>query len=271
MFRWCANCQRYLGEKPPFDNFALTHTFCDDCAPKLLAGGSIAGEPLTAGIYRDFMRAVHESDLLLAQRTLTLARQAGIPDLDLAVGILQPLLYEVGVAWAAGHLSVWQEHRISGWVEEVLAAMAAARSTPEKPGGILLLAAPGNQHTLGPRLLTLELAARGLAVTAVLPGMPLAEYPRLIERSSPRIVGISVGDPASLTTLEPAVHILEVRFPEVRFVAGGSAVRLNPGLRADMTLIPATDEFVRLALETRVAGVPLRSPPVILEGDRKSP
>ena len=66
--------------------------------------------------------------------------------MDLLLGILQPLLVEIGKLWASGQITVATEHRFSDLVGEILSHVRREFNQvprPESPK-LLLLTAEGN-------------------------------------------------------------------------------------------------------------------------------
>src|SRR4051812_46433697 len=108
MFRWCAYCCRFLGERAPFEDFTPTHGLCGECETR----GTMTDSAAIARV-RPIL-ALHDRLLAEAARTdggetpaeevLEEGRRLGIRPLDLLMGVIQPLLYEIGRRWEDGKI-----------------------------------------------------------------------------------------------------------------------------------------------------------------------
>ena len=200
MIRWCAYCQRYLGEVAPFDDYAMTHTICPECQ----ASGAFLRKPsANLDAIRDFFAriALAGFDRPLSARELVAEGAAlGLAPLDLMLGILQPMLYELGDRWTRSEVSIAEEHRISALCSEVIQSILEADDAAEalgraRPTHVLLVSADGNDHVLGIRILEVVLLRRQIPTVAVYPGLPVAEIVELARGLRPRVVGISAVTP----------------------------------------------------------------------------
>ena len=236
MIRWCSYCQRYQGESPPFDDFALTHGICDSCLAADIMMDSSALDRIQPVV--SFFRRVanahrhRESSAALLEEGLGL----GIGPWDLLLGVIQPALQSMGRRWASALAAVSDEHVLTATCAEILALMnrqpglgALRRSAiPE----ILLVNAEGNFHTLGIQFVEFFLLTRGIHVQVIYPGLPTREVVELVRSARPRKLGISCSLPAQLDsarrTAEAIVALPEEDRPQV-FV-GGFALHASTGV-----------------------------------------
>lgn len=203
MIRWCTYCQSYMGESEPFNKFDLTHGMCAGCA-KSGAGETAAAvkqlRPLS-DFFRKLRAEVRKGINSDPADWIKKAFELGIKPQDLLLGVVQPVLYEVGELWAKGEITVAAEHRFSAFTEAMVNAIFLhypdiARHRQSEEPDILLANADGNYHTLGLKFLELGLLAAGLKTFTVLPGLPCREVLGLVNELHPGGVGLSISLPA---------------------------------------------------------------------------
>jgi excisionase family DNA binding protein len=72
---------------------------------------------------------------------------SGVSVAELCDHVLSPALYAIGDRWAAGKLSIAEEHRASGICERALARWSAVQ--PGRPRGVAIVCSPvGDEHQL---------------------------------------------------------------------------------------------------------------------------
>lgn len=237
MISWCAYCQTYQGECAPYDVYSITHGLCDRClqSERYLDNAAVeAVKPLVA-FYARLRSVASSGEAGDAESLMDEAEALGIRPLDFLVGMLQPALSELGELWAAGRVSVAQEHQFTLMVESV-AASARQRltrsisprlssSSPE----FLLVNAEGNYHTLGLRLVELLLLSSGRSTRLVIPGLPAAEVLSLVRAARPKVVAVSACLAGDLGSLGAIGALLDELDPDERprLVVGGHAVRMD--------------------------------------------
>ena len=95
-------------------------------------------------------------DELSARAVVDRLHEGGIDPLDLCEQLLTPVLRQVGGAWAAGQLSVAEEHRASAIAERLLARLAV--HPRGRPRGVAVVAtAVGEEHSLPAAMAALAL------------------------------------------------------------------------------------------------------------------
>lgn len=232
MIRWCAYCQKFLGEAPPFGEFTLTHGVCAPC--KVGAAGITSAKArdlrALAGYYAELRDATRHS-FERAGSVLDRGLELGLAPIDLMMGMLQPALYDMGQRWAVGERRVADEHQLTALSSAILdlaferrPELAALRQSP-KPA-VLLVCAEGNAHALGLRIVEYHLLDRGLPVFIVTPGLPAAEVCELTRVLRPQVLGVSVALPDQI----PGLRVLGAALaasgePMPTLVAGGNALR----------------------------------------------
>jgi methanogenic corrinoid protein MtbC1 len=233
MIRWCAYCQKFMGEKAPFDDYSFTHGQCASCHSQRVHLREDMELRLQA------MREFSQKYFLSARDGLTFAnprefvaegKALGLGPLDLFMGIVQPLLYRIGEAYARGEITIAREHKFTDFAERILfhiqEQLALDVKSSSKGVDVLLLAAEGNQHTLGIRTLKYAVQEHGFSVEALFPGMPNPEAVAAVGSFSPRVVGLSVAVPEQvLAAAQLSQNIREAYGDGVKVVLGGVALR----------------------------------------------
>lgn len=250
MIRWCCYCQRFLGEVAPYDVPAFTHTICDPCDARLERDEPVMEEtePVRRLVKRLVESAV-QGDRAACEAVIAEARALKLGAESLLVGMLQPALYQAGLDWQAARMSVAAEHRLTGWCESVFSALPVAPLS--RPLDLLIFQAPGNVHTLGPRIAAHVLAARGLSVEAIVPALPLQEMVEQVQRLRPRSVGFSCALPDAVPAAREVIARLRERLePQLtcRYVLSGFAFRAGgatspPPLESGIEVVVALESF----------------------------
>ena len=171
MLKWCAHCQQFIGETPPHADLGITHGLCRKCAgeqPDLLSGDEYAHAVVLRDIFQSLFSAGRRNDFNAAGPLVDNAIAAHCRPVDILVGMIAPMLYEIGSAWEHGTLTVEGEHEFTAYAERVIdlieARMRMAWSQPVRPRGdgcYFLMNAPGNIHVVGIRILGLWLQNQG--------------------------------------------------------------------------------------------------------------
>jgi methanogenic corrinoid protein MtbC1 len=134
--------------------------------------------------------------------------------------VIRPLLHTVGERWAAGEISVAEEHLVSEAVRSRLGHLLA-----DAGGGVrgvaVLACAPGERHELGLMMAAIALRRDGWKVVYLGADTPLEDAIALARRVSARIVGLSLAMREHARALEQT--LTRTSLPEdVSLVIGGS-------------------------------------------------
>jgi methanogenic corrinoid protein MtbC1 len=147
--------------------------------------------------------------------------------------VVQPALYEVGVLWEEGKISVAEEHLATAIVGGVMASIytRVPRSLKSKKK-VVLTATPHEFHEVGCRMIADLLEAEGWNVMYLGANTPQDELLKLLRKNTPRILGISVTMPFNLPYVKEIITRLgaEKGLQEVRIMVGGVAFNMFPGL-----------------------------------------
>jgi MerR family transcriptional regulator, light-induced transcriptional regulator len=121
------------------------------------------------------------------------------------VEVVLPYLHELGERWAAGEISVAQEHYASSLLRGRLLGLARGWGQGLGPRAVLA-GAPGEQHDLGLIAFGLALRGRGWRVTFLGSDTPLEEVASVAHALDPTLVVVTA------TVREPlASHVPELR------------------------------------------------------------
>jgi len=158
------------------------------------------------------------------------------PLIEVITRVVVPALARIGDDWAAGDLSIAEEHRASEIVERLLASLDQRRAG--RPRGTAVVAAPaGEHHGLPVAMAAAVLRQDGWTVELLGRDLPLAALAHFVEVSRPDLVVLTVTSPAAM----PAA--IEARD---RLAADDHAVLVGgPGR--------SLEELVRLARGSRSA------------------
>ena len=137
--------------------------------------------------------------------------------------LVQPAQYEVGDLWYRGQIGIGDEHRAAGVLERLVALLPPTPSRSPVPAGArcLLTVMPGERHTVGLSMFALALEDEGWDVELLDHDCEPEEMAALVERTRPRLVGLSAG-------YVPAPHrvaqvVGAIRQHSVPVLVGGSA------------------------------------------------
>ena len=111
--------------------------------------------------------------------------------------IILPALYETGIRWQGGTLSVLEEHLISERLRELIALISSnERNDTEKENREqnvwLGLCAPADKHDLGVFMLSQLLRNRGWRTYFLGPDVPVNDLISLAEKYKPDLINISI-------------------------------------------------------------------------------
>lgn len=140
--------------------------------------------------------------------------------------LLAPCLSEIGDRWAAGTLTVGDEHVASATAGRLAARLSPLRARRGRTRGTIVLAgAPGERHALPMTLLANVLRARGWAVLELGPDTPPGAVLDAARRSDRlQAVGVSIGSDGVVAAGTRMVAELRTGLPDVLVLVGGPAV-----------------------------------------------
>ncbi|MBA2357627.1 MAG: MerR family transcriptional regulator [Actinobacteria bacterium] len=186
-----------------------------------LLGSAESEAPATASALKKALyESVARSDAEAVQRLLEQAFALLATETAL-MRVLRPLLYDVGKGWAAGTLSVAQEHLVSQAIRGRLQHLLSDRRGAVR-GEAVLACAPGERHDLGLLMLAVCMRADGWAISYLGPETPVSAALDLARARSASVLGISVTMPEHLKGLSDELGQASVP-GGLRVVVGGPA------------------------------------------------
>ena len=151
---------------------------------------------------------------------------------EFCVGLLEPVLVEIGQKWMQGELSVVVEHFASAIIRAQLGSLLRAASRSEERSLVLAGCAPGEHHEIGLLMITLFMRRQGLRVIYLGQNVPVADFMDSITQLRPALVCISCSVLESLGGLVELTNRVKALAAEVRpkFSYGGYLFKVHPEL-----------------------------------------
>ncbi len=158
-------------------------------AAAMLGGGSLEAPKTPAKLRDALYEAILRTDLPAARSLLDQA--FAVEHLPRALtDVIAPLLTRTGEGWAAGELSVAQEHVLSAEVRARLEPLLAS-GAPGVRGTAVLACAPGERHELGLLMLGVLLRADGWRVVYLGADVPVSAAASMTEWVHARVLCVS--------------------------------------------------------------------------------
>lgn len=144
---------------------------------------------------------------------------AGVPVIDLCEQVIAPALRRVGDDWAAGRISIAQEHRASAICERLLAAHA--RQPAGRPHGTAVVATPpGERHSLPALMAAACLREDRWLVHHLAADLPVEEVTRLADQVGAGLVVLSSARPQTARQAQQAAEAIGATRPHLNVLAG---------------------------------------------------
>ena len=238
MLMWCSYCQRFEREVPPYENLSITHGICAACRPTAfaLAESDIAHVRSLQKIQSQLAEAGRHGDFKAAEIIEEYAVKANIRPIDILLGIVAPMLYQIGKDWEQSIITVAEEHRFTAFCEHVFESIVTKlRGAPPTDvtetdrAEVLLMSAEGNRHTLAIRILDLWLMNKGIRTQLVHPTPSLDDLMAVISDTRPTVLLVSMALPEHrATVLKTAERVAALPGPiRPKIIVGGYAVKLG--------------------------------------------
>jgi excisionase family DNA binding protein len=165
-------------------------------------------------------RAIADGEETTARRAMD--RLAGhVSMTDLCDRLIAPALRQVGDAWAAGLVSIAQEHRAAAICERLIAANSSQPAG--RPRGTAVVATPeGERHGLPALMATACLREHHWQVHHLSTDLPTAEVATLARSVEAGLVVLSTATPAGFKRAEAAARLVRALAPAVIVLIGRS-------------------------------------------------
>jgi methanogenic corrinoid protein MtbC1 len=202
MLKWCSYCQQFIREIAPYDDFGITHGLCSPCESThedLFGREEVQRAQFLSEMFQALFDAGRHEDFKTAARIVKKAVAANCRPVDILIGMISPMLFEIGEEWKRGAISVEGEHRFTAFAERVVGlieskiAKANTVSAVSSSASLLfLMNAPGNRHALALRILALWLRSRGAEVRVIEDEIHQDSLMRRIAAEQPKYLLISM-------------------------------------------------------------------------------
>jgi methanogenic corrinoid protein MtbC1 len=184
-------------------------------------------EGITAALRDAYREALVAGMPAAAERAIRDAIDAGMAELEIDDEIITPAMRFVGDRWAAGDMTVAQEHLATSISFRVIALQherfrVARRRAQTR---VMLAALEGEQHVLGLEMAASALLHAGYDVRMLGADVPTAELGDAIRQHQPSLVGFTTTRVQTATGAYGAIAAARVASPTVSILVGGGAAR----------------------------------------------
>lgn len=152
---------------------------------------------------------------------------------SLYLQVIQPVMYEVGMLWERGEISVAEEHLASAIIGRVIANINLIEiSSDKKKGKVVVAAAPNEYHEIGAWIIADIMEKEGWTVKYLGANTPSEGLHELLYSFSPDIVAFSVTMPFNILEVKRIIQEIrqDGRLNRIRILVGGRAFYETPDL-----------------------------------------
>lgn len=158
-------------------------------------------------------------------------QQTGLVEVNM--GVIQPAMYEIGALWQNNRITVAQEHLATAISQNVMArAFSEAQFAAPLQRRALFACVPGNQHSLGLRMVSDTFEVAGWEVQFLGADVPGKDLLAQVGQWRPELLGLSLSLPGQIRPARTLVEQLRAEFgtqcPAI--LAGGIATNQAEGL-----------------------------------------
>lgn len=194
-----------------------------------ISGLSTPGSPLM----QQYLGAVLAGNRLQAQSLVLTAFREGLTIRDVYLDVFQPALYELGLLWEKGQVSVAQEHLATAITQTILSALyAEVPMNFYRDESALVACLSGNYHQIGPRMVADLLALEGFDTRFLGANTPENSLLEMIEETRPQVVGLPSTMNWHVDAIRQTIDHIRADFHTYRptIMVGGLAFNLIDGL-----------------------------------------
>lgn len=144
----------------------------------------------------------------------------------LYLGLIQPVMYEIGRLWEQDKISAAEEHIATSIVGRILAGLYGRLPvSPLKRGRAVVTSAPNEFHELGARILADMMEADGWDIYFLGANTPAEELIKLVKKADPRFLAISVTMPFNMDRVAAIISGMknDPGLSSVKILVGGGA------------------------------------------------
>lgn len=145
--------------------------------------------------------------------------------------IVQPALYDVGNLWEIGKISVAEEHLATAIVGRIMANIYTKFPKTKKKAKAVVASSPNEFHELGGRIVADFLEIDGWDVYYLGANVPEQELIKLIKKTKPKILALSVTMPFNIEKATIAINsVKKLKGVKPKIIVGGIAFNLIPDI-----------------------------------------
>jgi len=202
-----------------FDAFADTPPSCIDPAASL------------ANVANSYLESLLSSDRSQARKVIESAARTGIGLSEICQHVFQPVQREVGRLWQVNQITVAQEHYCTAITDAMISELRV-RTKPQAADGHLFVGAcvPGEQHSIGLRMVCEEMEAHGWRVYFTGANTPTSSILDLVKRLNVAALGLSCATPMQLPNVRLMIASVRASRKEAKILVGGRVFNDFPGL-----------------------------------------
>jgi len=202
----------------------------------------------TAAVQERYLAALLAGGEDAAFDVLVAALDGGIPIRAVYVDVIQAAQREVGERWARAEMSIAEEHLATAVVQANMARLAPRLRSAGPPTGphnrIVVVAAPGELHSVGARMLADTFGAAGWLVDYLPPPTPEGVIVGHVRSVAPAVVAISTSLATHLPGTARVADALRALPAPPLLALGGWAFRSDSDLPARLGVdVTAGDAF----------------------------
>jgi methanogenic corrinoid protein MtbC1 len=188
-----------------------------------------------SGLASQYLHLLQRNRVQEATNLIDAAARGGMGIRRIYLDVLEPALKETGRLWDRGELRVGEEHVISEATRRIMSRLFLMNAVPAHPPGsprCVVLAAPGEQHTMGPRMVADFLRLDGWDVEDPGGNLGIRHVLEMLAAHAPEVVAVSATVAAGVAGAADLIATIREKpaFRTVRTVVGGQAFQFRPGL-----------------------------------------
>ncbi|SMF27369.1 cobalamin B12-binding domain-containing protein [Pseudobacteriovorax antillogorgiicola] len=228
MILWCCGCQKYLGEKQPYDDYSFTHSLCRGCFKKATKEERDPGwqtqDDALRDIFHDYLNRVQDKEDIDLQVFIKSAIKTGFGPIELFYLTVQPVLYDIGMKFFSGEVTYEQERMFTRFAEKVLNHIYLNTERPHAGPYLALVCADSNSHSIGIRALALRLMSEGIRCDLHLPQLNKEKIIDIAKNRNLHGIGLSVATMEQLADIPELLHRIRKSNPGIAILLGGPVI-----------------------------------------------
>jgi methylmalonyl-CoA mutase cobalamin-binding domain/chain len=174
--------------------------------------------------YAAYLEALRAGDARAAHQVIDGLIDSGSSFDELCEDVVRPALYEIGELWAAGEITVADEHVASAISDAILACIGPF-TTPSLEGRhrVLVCCTEGELHAIGARMVGETFAAAEWSVQYLGASMPAESVASAVVDRRIDVLALSTTMPAHLPAVAETISVAREEAPDLKVVVGGQA------------------------------------------------